>query len=176
MDTNSLSDLVKQHLQQPEYLHSLLRVFPVEGLSLGMLALIISLVMRSRPAQIIALILVFLCSAAAWPTAKLGEQGYDAIEAKSKDNAYAWLDAHAQRAEKALFVFYTLAGVALLALVVPWKFPKSAIPLASLTLVLCFVAMAAGIWISYAGGQIRHSEFRYGTPPETPGGYDKMQK
>lgn len=171
----SFTELVKEHLKQPEYLHALLRVFPVEGLSLGMLALVISLILRSRPAQITALILIFVCSAAAWPVARLGEQAYDVIEPKSNAEAYAWLDAHAQRAEKALFVFYTLAGVALLALVVPWKFPKAAVPFALLTLLVAFAAMGAGVWISYAGGQIRHSEFRYGTPPEQPGGYEKMK-
>ena len=172
----SFVDLVKQHIKQPEYLHALLRVFPVEGLSLGMLALIISMILRSRPAQITALILIFVCSAMAWPVARLGEQAYDVIEPKSGPEAYAWLDAHAQRAEKALVVFYSLAGIALVALVLPWKFPKTAVPLAALTLLTAFAAMGAGAWISYAGGQIRHSEFRYGTPPEQPGGYEKMKQ
>ena len=67
METQSFFELVQAHLKQPEYLHSVLRVFPVEGLALGMLALIIALVLKSRPAQITALILVFVCSAMAWP-------------------------------------------------------------------------------------------------------------
>ena len=176
MDTNSFYNLVREHLKQPEYLHALLRVFPVEGLSLGMLALVISFILRSRPAQITALILICICAAMAYPVARLGENAYDTIEARSTDDALKWLDAHAQRAEKALFVFYTLAGVSFLALVVPLKYKKSATPLAILTLAISFAAMGAGIWISYAGGQIRHSEFRYGTPPEQLGGYDKMMK
>jgi hypothetical protein len=176
MDNLSFYELVKAHLNQPEYLHALLRVFPVEGLSLGMFALVISFFQKSRAAQITALILICLCAAAAYPVARLGENAYDTIEAKSSAEAYPWLDAHAQRAEKALFVFYTLAGVAFLALMVPLKYPKSAIPLAALTLAVSFAAMGAGMWISYAGGQIRHSEFRYGTPPEQPGGYEKMMK
>jgi hypothetical protein len=174
-DGLTLMELIKDHLKQPEYLHSLLRVFPVEGLALGMLALIISLVQRSRPAQITALILVFFCSAMAWPVVKFGEQGYDKIESISNDAGYAWLDAHAQRATKAAIVFYILAAVSLAALLVPWKYPKSAVPLAAVTLLLSFAALAAGGWISYAGGQIRHSEFRYGTPPEKPGDYDKSR-
>jgi len=171
----TLTELVKEHLKQPEYLHSVLRVFPVEGLSLGMLALVIAFILRSRPAQITALILICICAAMAYPVVKLGEQGYDTIEARSTDAGLLWLDAHAQRGEKALIVFISLAGVALLALLVPLKYPKSAIPLAALTLVVSFAAMGAGVWISYAGGQIRHSEFRYGTPPEPPDGYEKMK-
>jgi hypothetical protein len=172
---NNLIELIREHLKQPEYLHTLLRVFPVEGLMLGLLALVISMFQRSRPAQITALILIVICAASAWPVGKFGEQAYDTIEAISDKDAYAWLDAHAQRATKALFVFYTLAAVALLALVVPWKFPKTSAPLAVATLVLGIAALAAGIWISYAGGQIRHKEFRYGLPPEKLGEYEKMR-
>jgi uncharacterized membrane protein len=172
---NSLLDLIKAHLKQPEYLHALLRVFPVEGLALGIMALIIALVQRSRSAQITALILVFFCSAMAWPAAKFGEEGYDRIEAMSQDAGYAWLDAHAQRATKTVFVFYILAGVSLVALVLPWKFPRTAVPLAAFTLLLSFGSLAVGGWIAYAGGQIRHSEFRYGRPPEKLGGYEKMR-
>ena len=176
MDNPSFYELVKEHLNQPEYLHALLRVFPVEGLSLGMFALVISFFQKSRAAQITALVLICLCAASAYPVVRLGEQAYDVIEPKSSDAALAWLDAHAQRAEKALIVFYTLTGVSFLALMVPLKYPKSATPLAALTLAVAIAAMGAGMWISYAGGQIRHSEFRYGTPPEQLGGYDKMMK
>jgi hypothetical protein len=141
-----------------------------------MLALAIAMILRSRPAQITALVLVFICSASAWPVKILGEQAYDKIESMSNDQGYAWLDAHAQRATKAMFVFYIVAAVSVAALLVPWKFPKSALPLAAVTLLLCFAAMGAGAWISYAGGQIRHSEFRIdGTPPEKSGEYEKMR-
>lgn len=172
---NGFFELVSAHLKQPEYLHTLLRVFPVEGLMLGMLALVIALFQRSRPAQITALILIVVCAASVWPVAKFGEQAYDSIEAVSDKDGYAWLDAHAQRATKAVFVYYILAAVALLALVVPWKFPKTKMPFAILTLALGVAALAAGVWISYAGGQIRHKEFRYGLPPEKLGEYEKMR-
>jgi uncharacterized membrane protein len=175
LETHSLFQLIKEHLQQPEYLHALLRVFPVEGLALGILALIIALILRSRQAQITALALVFVCSASIWPVVHFGEQGYDRIESMtSSDQAHAWLEAHAYRGTKGAFVFYILAAVSLLALVVPWKFPKSALPLACATLLLSFIAMGVGAWIAYAGGQIRHSEFRYGMPPEKPDVYDNM--
>ncbi len=176
METHSFFELVKLHLQQPEYLHALLRVFPVEGLALGILALIISLVQRSRPAQITTLALVFFCSASIWPVVYFGEHGYDAIEAKtaSDDQSHAWLEAHAARGTKGAFVFYILAAVSLAALLVPWKFPKSALPLAYATLLLSLIAMGVGGWIAYAGGQVRHKEFQYGMPPEKPDVYDTM--
>lgn len=178
MDTATnlgLLELAKEHLKQPEYLHVLLNPLPVYGVGLGILALIIAMALRSRPAQITALVIVFLSSASAWPVAEFGEQGYDRIESMSSSTGYAWLDAHAQRATKAMFVFYTLAAVSLLALVVPWKFPKAALWLNTITLLLSIIALGVGIWIAYAGGQIRHKEFQYGMPPEKPGVYDKMR-
>jgi len=171
----SLFELIKEHLRQPEYIHALLRVFPVEGLALGILALVIALALRSRPAQITALALVFLCSAMAWPVVHFGQESFDRIESMtSSDQAHAWLEAHAYRGTKNAFVFYIVAVVSLAALIVPWKFPRTAPWLAGATLALAIAAMGVGVWISYAGGQIRHSEFRYGLPPEKPDVYDNM--
>lgn len=176
MQNPGLLELIKEHLRQPEYLHALLRVFPVEGLALGVLALIIALALRSRPAQITALALIFLCSASAWPVVYFGEHAYDRIESMtSSDQAHAWLEAHAYRGTKKAFVFYIVAAVSLAALVVPGKFRKTSLSLTCATLALSFAALAVGAWIAYAGGQIRHSEFRYGTPPEKPDVYDTMK-
>lgn len=179
METNSLFDLVREHLKQPEYLHVLLNPLPIYGLATGALALIVALALRSRRAHIAALAIVFVSAASAWPVAEFGEQSYDRVETMSNKTSYAWLDAHAQRATKSLWVFYALAGVALAALAAPWKFPKTGVPLAAATLLLAFVALGVGAWIGYAGGQIRHTEFRSefnsGLPPEKPGGYEKMR-
>ncbi len=175
MQNYSLLELIKEHLRQPEYLHALLRVFPVEGLSLGILALIIALALRSRQAQITALALIFLCSAMAWPVVHFGGESFDRVESlTSSDAAHHWLEAHAYRGTKNAYVFYIVAVVSLAALVVPWKFPKTSLWLACSTLLLSLIALGVGAWISYAGGQIRHSEFRYGTPPEKPDVYDTI--
>lgn len=175
MQNPGLFEIVKEHLRQPEYVHALLRVFPVEGLALGTLGLMIALALRSRPALITALVLVFLCSASAWPTVYFGEQGYDRVETlSSSDDAHAWLEAHAYRGTKNVWVFYVVAAVSLAALVVPWKFRKTSLSLAAATLVLSLAALCVGAWIAYAGGQIRHGEFRNGTPPEKPDAYDTI--
>jgi len=171
----SLMDVIKAHLSQPEYLHVLINPLPIYGLGLGLLALIIALFLRSRQAQIVALILVFLSAGSAWPVAELGEAGYDKVESISDDAGALWLDAHAQRATRALPAFYLLAFVALAALLVPWKFPKSTMPLLIATLILTVVCFGLGGWIGYAGGPVRHKEFRYGKPSEKPGGYEDMR-
>ena len=176
METHGFYELVKEHLQKPEYIHVLLRVFPVEGLALALLGLIIALALRSHPAKITALVLVFLCAASAWPTVYFGEQGFDRAETlvSSHDQQHHWLEAHAYRGTKNVWVFYVTAVVSLTALVVPAKFKKTSLSLACATLLLGFTALGVGAWIAYAGGQIRHPEFIYGTPPEKPDVYDTI--
>jgi hypothetical protein len=51
-------------LQKPEYIHVLLNHVPIYGTILGALALAISLVLRSRAAQITALIITLVAGAA----------------------------------------------------------------------------------------------------------------
>ena len=87
----SLVEIVTAHLKEPEYLHVILNPLPVYGLSLGILALGIAILSRSRAAQVTALVLVFISAASAWPVKKFGEQAYDNIESKSDDAGYAWL-------------------------------------------------------------------------------------
>lgn len=175
MQEDGLIELVRQHLSQPEYIHLLLHPLPIYGVALGALALLIAMALKSRKAQITALSLVFLCALSALPTAHFGEEAFDRVESMSDEDGYAWLDAHAQRATRMLPVFYALALLAVLALLLPWPLPKSAFTLNTLTLLAAVVAVCVGSWIALAGGQIRHKEFRYGKPSEPPGGYEKMR-
>ena len=162
-------------LRQPEYLHVLLHPIPIYGTGFGIFALLVALWMKSRPAQVLALLLLLISGLSAWPVMELGENSYDAIEAISDRSAYAWLDAHEQRAERGGRVFYLLAAVALVALVIPARLPKLGSLLSLITLLVTVAALLIGGWIAYAGGKIRHKEFRHGPPPEKPGQYEKMR-
>jgi hypothetical protein len=169
-------ELIVAHLKQPEYVHVLLNPLPIYGLALGGLALVLGMVMKSRPAQITALVLIFIGAGSAIPVVHYGDAGYDAIESQMpNDQADAWLDAHGQRALRALPAYDALAVLALVALAVPWKWPKSRAILNGLTLAMTAFDFALGGWIGYAGGQAMHKEFRTGTPLEQVGGYDKMR-
>lgn len=162
-------------LRQPEYLHVLLHPIPIYGTAFGILGLLLAFWMRSRPAHVLALVMLAVSGVSAWPVKELGENSYDAIEAISDRQGYAWLDAHGQRAEKGTRIFYLLAASALLALIVPAKLPKSGPSLSAVTLLVAVAALAVGGWIAYAGGKIRHKEFRHGPPPEKVGEYEKMR-
>ena len=164
------------HLSQPEYVHVLLNPLPIYALALGALALIAAMILRNRRADIVALLLIFIGAASTIPVIHYGDAGYDVVESEmSSDQADAWLDAHGQRALRAVPAFDALIALSLAALFIPWKWPKTALVLNALTLALAIVDFALAGWIGYAGGQAMHKEFRAGMPAEPVGGYDKVR-
>ncbi|MEY2498279.1 MAG: hypothetical protein QOD12_1835 [Verrucomicrobiota bacterium] len=160
-------DGLLRDLQQPEYLHVLLNPLPVYGLAVALFGLIAALYLGSRGGQITALVLIFATAISAWPVAQYGEAAEDRVLAVADDAGQAWLKAHAHRADELIYFFYALALVSAAAIFAPKKWPKSARPLAISTLFLAFVALGAGGYIAYAGGKIRHREFRNTPPPKT---------
>src|SRR5436305_13358010 len=158
-------DAILRDLRQPEYIHVLINPLPVYGLAMGLLGLIIAFFLKSRPAQIVALIVVFICSASAWPVYEFGEQAYDRVLSRADEPGQAWLDEHQDRAEDCIWFFYGLAVLSAVALVAPRKWPRSATPLVASVILLSAVTLGFGGYIAYAGGKIRHREFRNVPPP-----------
>ena len=147
-------------LRQPEYVHVLLNPLPIYGLLISWIGLIVALILKSRRAQITALILVFVTSLSAWPAFEFGEEGYDRVLAMTDEDGHAWLDEHMHRAEKFIYIFYALAALSAAAIVIPFKWPKSSLPLSISVLLLGAAAFGVATHIAYAGGRIRHREFR----------------
>jgi uncharacterized membrane protein YoaK (UPF0700 family) len=154
-----------QQLRQPEYVHVLLNPIPVYAMASGILALIIALILRSRPAQITAFVVVIFAALSVWPVGQFGERASDRVYSMSNKEAEQWLDVHMHRADVGEWVFYVTATVAAAALVVPRFRPRTQLTLALATLVLALASLGVGAWIGHAGGKIRHSEFRNGPPP-----------
>ena len=152
-------------LRQPEYIHVLLNPLPVYGLLVGWVGLVIGLALRSRRAQIATLSLVLLSSISAWPVYEFGQQGYDRVLSMTDEAGEAWLDEHMHRAENLIWVFYALAALSALAIAAPIKWPKSSMPLAVAVILLSAVTLGSGAYIAYAGGRVRHREFRNEPPP-----------
>jgi hypothetical protein len=149
-------------LRQPEYIHVLLNPLPIYGLAAGLLALFASLFLRSPQARISSLIVIMVCAASAWPVYEFGEEGYDPVLSMSDDQGQAWLKDHRARAEKLIPLFYILAAISLAGLVASWKSDKLSLISAILVLILGLATLGAGGYIAYAGGRIRHREFRNG--------------
>jgi glucan phosphoethanolaminetransferase (alkaline phosphatase superfamily) len=155
-----------QDLSQPEYVHVLINPLPVYGLGMGIFALLIALVARSRRAQVVALVLIVVSAASAWPVFIYGKKGYQRVHAMSDNDGQAWLDAHMHRAENLIYIYYLTAAVGLIAIVAPFRWPRIASPMAAFTLILSIGLLCIGSYIAYAGGKIRHREFRNESPPK----------
>jgi len=152
-------------LQQPEYIHVLYNPLPVYGLLIGLIGLVIALILKSRRAQITTLILVLVSSASAWPVYEFGQQGYDRVLSMADEAGQAWLDEHRERGEDLIWIFYALVALSAIAIAAPIKWPKSSLPLAVAVILLGAVTLGSGAYMAYAGGRIRHREFRNESPP-----------
>jgi disulfide bond formation protein DsbB len=161
-----MTNFLNQILRQPEYVHVLINPLPLYGLSMGLIGLIIALLLRSRPAKIVALAIILVGAGAAWPAAEFGEQAYDRVLTMTDEDGHAWLDEHQHRADQLIYFFYVLAVLAATAVFAPIKWPKSSAPLAVAVLLFGGVVLGMGGYIAYAGGKIRHREFRNEPPPK----------
>jgi hypothetical protein len=160
-------DAILRDLRQPEYLHVLINPLPVYGLTIALLGLVAALYLGTRGGQVTALVLIFACAASAWPVAHYGEAAEESVLAMADDDGQAWLKAHAHRADELICIFYALALVSAAAIFAPKKWPRTARPLAVVTLLLSIASLGAGVYIAHAGGKIRHKEFRNAPPPVT---------
>lgn len=156
-------------LHQPEYVHVLLNPLPVYGLLIAWIGLIVAVILRSRRAQIATLALVLVSSLAAWPVYEFGQQAYDRVLSMTDEDGERWLDEHQDRAEDLIWIFYALAILSAAAITLPIKWPKSSAPLVIAVILLGAVTLGTGGYIAYAGGKIRHREFRNEpAPPKRP--------
>ena len=162
-------DSILRGLRQPEYVHVLLNPLPVYGLLIAWIGLIIAVVLKSRRGQVVALVLVLVTSLSAWPVYEFGQQAYDRVLSMTDEDGERWLDEHQDRGEDLIWIFYALAILSAAAIAVPLKWPKSSTPLVIAVVLLGTAALGSGAYIGYAGGRIRHREFRNEpAPPKRP--------
>jgi hypothetical protein len=159
-------NILWQHLSDPEYLHVLINPMPVYGLAIGVLALALALILRHQRVTIAALVLIFVSALSAWPTYHYGEAAYDRVKAMSDPAGEQWLDEHMARGEKMIWVFYVLAGVAAIGVGAVLKWPRTSFAITVGMLVLGGATLGTGGYIAYAGGHVRHKEFRFEPPPQ----------
>ena len=159
-------EAILRDLHQPEYVHVLLNPLPVYGLAVGLIGLLVAICIRSRAATGVALVVVFISAAAAWPVYEYGEQAYDRVLAMADNDGQAWLASHKERAEYLIWLFYALAILSAIALIAQVKWPGLSIWLGVAVLVLGAITLGSGGYIAYAGGRIRHREFRNEPPPK----------
>ncbi len=140
--------------------------FPLVGLLVAMVALLLGVLSRSRASAMIGLALVAVLSLSVWLVYYTGEQGYDRVLSMTDDAGAAFLAYHKNLADRWIILYFITGGVAGLGFVLSWKWPQALVFSSVLSLVLAAGSLAAGIVIAKAGGEIRHREFRFGPPPE----------
>ena len=156
---------VVQHLRQPEYVHVLINPLPVYATIMAITALAISTLWLHKHAQVVSLILVVIASASVWPVVQFGQGAYDRVYEMSDLAAQQWLDLHMKRAEQFQYLFYATAFAAVAAIVAAWKWPGVFKNLCWAVLSMSIASIFVAGWISHAGGQVRHAEFRDLPPP-----------
>jgi hypothetical protein len=159
-------DALLRDLRQPEYVHVLINPLPTYGLAMGWIGLLIAILLRSRRAQIATLAIVLISAASAWPVYEYGDQAYDRVLTMTDEDGHAWLDEHQHRAEQLIYFFYALAALSAVAIAAPIKWPRSSMPLVITVILFGALTLGIGGYIAYAGGKIRHREFRNEPPPK----------
>lgn len=157
---------LQKALREPEYVHVLLNPIPVYGLGFGILAGLVTGWKGSRSARGLSLLLILLAALSAWPVAHFGAGAYDRVYSMSGDAAQKWLNWHQHLGERAALGCYAAGFFALLGLFSLWKAPRFIRLTHGLSLVFALVALGLGACAAFAGGRIRHSEFREGLPPK----------
>jgi hypothetical protein len=111
-------------------------------------------------------LIILLMAASAYPVYRTGEDAYKSVRRVADEAGVDWLDLHYDRANEGIRAFYILAGLALVALVLPIKWPRTGTPLAVLTLLAALACVGIGGWIAQAAGPVMHVELRPALPPD----------
>jgi len=147
-----------------EHIHVMLNHFPIIGFTGLCVLLIYSLIRREKHTLYISLggaaVLALITSIVMWT----GEEGMMNISSAGLLNDDAagedWMHEHEARAELAAIVAYITGGLALLGAVLLWKKPALRQVVAGVLLIGCLLTSGLMVYVSDAGGKIRHPEFR----------------
>ena len=151
----------------PEYLHVLINHLPIEGLLMGIIGLVLSLIFNNKGAKLVSLTLILISSLSVMPISYTGEQAYERIETRLDEAGEHYLEEHEERAEKAEPALYVTAVLALLTMLTVAKAPKFAKIATNTTLIASCIAFGMCGWAAQAGGKIAHEEFREATDSAT---------
>ena len=153
------------------HLHLLVNHLPVVGSLIAVPLLLIALWLpRDRGALLGAVLVLVLAGGGAFVAEQTGHDAEEVVE-DLPDVSEPYIEEHEERAEIATWVagLAALAGLAVLALV-RGREETPRVWVAAL-LVAALVSMGTLGWTSAAGGVIRHSEIRDGSPPPLTDGH-----
>ncbi len=155
------------------HLHHLLNHLPIIGAFVSTLLLAYGLAAKSKDVTRAALALTVLFAIVTYPAAGSGHEAEEVIENMAgifEDR----IEAHEERAEKAVVAMYASGALALLGLALGMRdeVPRWA---AALCLVLLIATSGLMGWTGKAGGEISHPETRpdFVAPEESADGHER---
>jgi hypothetical protein len=151
---------IMHHMSQPEYVHVLLNPMPLYGMAAGAFLLVWSRLRHSQEFPEGALLWIIVVTIMTGLAVYFGEQGYENVGAIADAHGNRWLAHHKERAETLMYIFYLTGLTAVCTLFTRRRNPLVAQRLVWVTLFLTLASMGAASWISHAGGQVMHAEFR----------------
>lgn len=151
----------------PEYLHVIINHIPIEGLIFSLMGVVLGFILKSKETILVSCILISISAFSAYPVYEYGQSGYDRMSAKTDDDGQKWLDEHLKRANKMIYVYYFLGGLALINSFLIFKKSKT-YPLMTIAIIIISSAVIfGGTWVAYAGGKVSHPEFRHNKLPDS---------
>ncbi len=152
-------------LSDPAYRHVLLNHFPVIGLAMAFVVLVIGVVFRQTATLWVGLVLVALTAGMSLPVGIFGDDAYPAVFDRLDGDGRAWLDHHTHLADSWLPVLYSNAVLAVIALGVGILRPRFLLPAALVVALVTLAGVGTAVLIADAGGKVMHPEFRLIDPP-----------
>ena len=151
-----------EFLNDPAYRHVVLNHFPITGLLVAWVVLVVGLIFRQRETSRVGLVLVAATAGSSLLVMSAGEAAYPAVYDALDGSGREWLDRHAELAGtwgSTLYVTLVLAAGALAAGL--WR-PAWTGPASLAAALSAAVALGATAAIADAGGKVRHAAFRSG--------------
>jgi hypothetical protein len=156
---------ILEMLGDAAYRHVLFNHFPVIGLLLAFLVLLLGVLLRQIALLFTGLALVALTAGSSIPVGMFGDDAYPAVFDILDGDGRAWLDYHTHLADTWLPLLYANAAVAAAGLVMG-AVRRSWLRGTALVVALVSVGgIIAGVLIAEAGGKVKHPEFRLDEPP-----------
>jgi len=141
------------------YVHVILNHFPIVGLIIGTLILIVGMVFKNEGIKISGLGTIIFAALMAVVVDLTGDPAKEAMKGMP-DIVGSLINRHEDIASVALFLIIPAGLIAVLTLYSIWKKEKSVRFLLIFTLVLSLISCVAMGYVGRTGGQIRHTEFR----------------
>ncbi|MEC7370943.1 MAG: hypothetical protein VX709_16750 [Pseudomonadota bacterium] len=152
-------------LYEPAYRHVVFNHVPIIGLLISCVVLLAGLAMRQVAVLRLGLLMIAATAGASVPVADFGDQAYPEIFGKLDGTGREWLDYHIYLADTWLPLLYLNSLLAIAAFIGGYWRRPFLIPMAAVVAVVTLPAIVMASWIGYAGGKIKHPEFRYENPP-----------